>query len=258
MRIAVVLKQVPELTEEVAIAADGKDVDRDSLTYKLNEFDDHALEEALQLKEAGGAEVVAVTLDVLDADQILYGAIAKGVDRAVKVTGDTEDVRTNRAAAALLAPALKEIAPDLVLTGVQAADDLDGQIGVLLAAALGWPHASVITHVEPDSGGRTVRMSQEFSGGTVAHLEADLPVVLGVQAARAMPRYAPITKIRQAMQSGKLGTAAAPAAGDVPAPEVRAFRAPESGGGASMLDGAPAEAAEKLVALLRERGLVQA
>lgn len=257
MRIAVLLKQVPDVVEELVVAPDGKDLERSGLTYRLNEFDDYALEEALQLKGTGPTEVVALALDGDEVEQSLYTAIAKGADRAVKVTGAPAEARPDRAGALMLAAALRPLEADLILTGVQAPDDLDGQTGVLVAATLGLPHVSVVNGIALDPSGKKVAVTQEFSGGLVAHLEADLPVVLGVQAARAAPRYASITRVRQAMSTAKLETVAV----DVPpspAGEPRRLFKPEAAGHAEMLDGGPQQAADKLIALLRERGLVKA
>lgn len=265
MRIAVLLKPVPDIVEELEIAADGKDLERADLKYRLNEFDDYALEEALQLKASGGAgvppggsEVVALALDGDESDQILCTALAKGADRAIKVTGAPPDARSNRAGALMLAAALRPLEADLVLAGVQAPDDLDGQVGVLVAAALGLPHVSVVNGIALDASGRKAAVTQEFSGGLVAHLEADLPVVLGVQAARAEPRYAPIARVRAAMSSGKLETVAVDAPSSPPAGELRRLLKPEAAGHAEMIEGAPDAAAETVVTILRERGLVKA
>lgn len=248
MKIIVLLKQVPDIVEEIEIAPDGKDLVRDDLKYRLNEFDDYALEEALLLKASAGAEVIALALDAEEADQILYTAIAKGVDRAIKVTGDAASPRV---AALRLAEAVRGLGADLVLCGVQAPDDLEGQLAPLVGAALGWPHANVVSGLEV--AGSTLKVTQEFSGGLVAHLEGELPVVLGVQASREAPRYAPITRVRQAMQSGKLETVAATT---VTAPEVtlRRLAKPESSGHAEMIEGSVEEIAERIAALLRERG----
>ena len=96
----------------------------------------------------------------------------------------------------------KDNPADLVITGVQAPDDLDGQLPPALAAHLGEPHASVVVSVEPV--GDKVRVRQEFSGGRGADLEMTLPAVVGLQASRQTPRYAPVSKVRQAMQAGGL------------------------------------------------------
>ena len=255
MHIAVVLKQVPDLVEELDIDSGGKDIDRSFVKMKINEFDDHALEQAVLLKESSGAKVTAVAVAADGIDQVLYAAKARGADRAVKVEAGDELLDSRRAASAI-AEAIKQLECDLVLTGVQAADDLFGQAAPFIAAALGWPHVSVVSGVE--AGGSTVRVHQEYSGGRMATLEVDLPAVLGVQAAPQPPRYVPVTKLRQAMASGALETVSA-AAGPAPVgATVSGLAKPESGRGAEMLAGSAAEVADKLAALLAERGLVRA
>ena len=87
MRIVVVLKQIPDLVEEFEIDGDGTDIDRDFLTFLLNEFDNHALEEALLIKDATGATVDVVSLDDAEVDQALFTALAKGADNAIKLVG---------------------------------------------------------------------------------------------------------------------------------------------------------------------------
>src|SRR5258708_19777470 len=87
MRIVVPLKQVPDLVEELELNDDGTDVDREFLKFVTSEWDEQALEEALLVKEATGAEVVVVGFDDPDVDMTLYTALAKGADRAAKLTG---------------------------------------------------------------------------------------------------------------------------------------------------------------------------
>ena len=254
MHIAVVLKQVPDLVEELEIDSSGTDIDRSFLKMKLNEFDDHALEQAVLLKEASGATVTALALDADGIDQVLYAAIARGADKAVKVAAG-EGPYGSREAAVALAAAVRSTGADLVLTGVQAADDLFGQTAPFLAAELGWPHVSVVSGVE--AAGAAVRVKQEYSGGRMALLEVDLPAVVGVQAAPQPPRYVPISRLRQVMAAGPLESLAA-AAGAAPAGSaVVALAAPEKAGGAEMLAGSPEQVAERILALLGERGLVR-
>ena len=254
MHIAVVLKQVPDLVEELEIDSGGKDIDRSFVKMKLNEFDDHALEQAVLLKESGGAKVTAVALAADGIDQVLYAAKARGVDAAIKVDAGEEMLDSRRAASAL-AEAIKELGPDLVLTGVQAADDLFGQTAPYLAAALGWPHVSVVSGVE--LAGDKVHVHQEYAGGRTATLELDLPAVIGVQAAPQPPRYVPVTKLRQAMASGPLQSASAAPGVAASGVTVTGVAKPEVGQGAEMLAGSAAEVAEKIAALLGERGLVR-
>jgi len=247
------MKAVPDLVEEIELTPDETDIDREFLKFVLNEWDSQALEEALLLKDATGAEVVAVGLaDDPDIDQALYTAIAKGADAAVKISGG-EGTRTGERAA-LFAGYLSSEPADLVITGVQAADDLDGQLPPMLAAHLGLPHVSVVVGIEASGDGVTVR--QEFAGGRFHELRLSTPAVLGVQAARQAPRYAPISRIRQAMQAGGLRAAEATAA-PVTGLTVRRMYRPEAAGHAEMLTGDADEVAGQIADLLRGRGLVR-
>jgi len=255
VHIAVILKQVPDLVEEVEVDSTGTDLDRDSVKWKLNEFDDHALEQAVLLKEGAGAEVTAVALEADGVDQVLYAAIARGVDRAVKVS--TANARTDApAAAAALAGVLADMGVELVLTGVQAVDDLHGQLAPTLATRLDWPHVSVVSGVSLED--HKARVQQEYSGGRMATIEVDLPAVLGVQAAPRPPRYVPISRLRQVMASAQLASVAAAAEPPGLGSTVTRLAAPAQGEGAEMLEGRPEAVAERIVALLRERGLVEA
>lgn len=253
MHIVVPLKQSPDLVEEIELNADGDDIDRDSVKLQTSEWDDQALEEALCLKDAAGAQVTVVTTDGGEADQVLFTALAKGADRAIKLTGRFPARIDHHALATVLGEAIRGLGADLVLTGVQSVEDLDGQVSVLLAATLGLPHVSVVTGV--DVRGDTVEVKQEYSGGVMAELAVKLPAVIGIQAARQAPRYAPVSKVRQIQKTATLEEiAAAPASGGAGIKIRRVFK-PQAAGHAEMIEGEPEEVAAKIVALLRERGL---
>lgn len=257
MRIAVPIKQVPDLVEELELSSDGTDIEREFLKFVVNEFDDYALEEAILIKEANGAEVVVVAFDDPDVDQTLFAALAKGADRAVKLTGSGAHegwVGTHRRATAL-ASWLGGQGVDLVLTGVQAADDLDGQLAAILGAKMGVAHVSVAVEVDAKDGSARVR--QEFSGGAGADLEIPLPAVVGVQSARQAPRYVPITRIRQAMQAGGITTDAVPAAVEEGGLAIRRLYPPESSGHAEMLSGSPEDIAARIIEVLRAKGVLK-
>jgi len=255
MEIVVPVKMVPDLVEELEVDAEGRDLDRSFLKLRLNEFDEHAVEEALLLKERHGGRVAVVALDTAEVDEALYTCLAKGADRAIKVPGDFAAGVSSHAAAAALASVIRGLPHDLILTGVQAADDRDGQVGILLAEALGLPHVSVVSGVEP-VGERAVTARQEYAGGVMAEFEVDLPCVLGIQAAREAPRYAPVSKVRQVMKTVTLEEV--PAAGELPGPGSTVVRLarPERGGGAQVLEGSPEEVADRLVSILRDKGFV--
>ena len=247
MNIIVPIKQVPDLVEELEIASSGKELDTEWLKYKLNEFDDHALEEALILKDNEGAHVTAIALDSEDIDKALYAAAAKGADRVIKVTGAGEQPSSHEAAKAL-ANVIQSMDYDMIFTGVQAVDDRDGQIAILLAHYLDKNHISVVTGVEPS--GDKVVVHKEYGGGLVAEFEAKMPVVLGIQAASQTPRYVPVAKVRRAMRSTDLEEMSA---GDVSVnsgSSVSKMFKPESGSGAEMISGSAEDIAAKIKSLI--------
>ena len=257
MRIVVLMKAVPDLVEEIELTAAETDIDREYLKFVLSEWDAQALEEALLVKDASAAQVVAVGLaGDPDIEQALYTAIAKGADGAVLIAGPVaEGTGQTGSRAALIAGYLASEPADLVITGVQAADDLDGQLVPMLAAHLGLPHVSVVVAIE--AAGDAVTVRQEFAGGRSHELKVATPAVVGVQAARQAPRYASISRIRQAMQAGGLREVSAEPVAAGPAPVIRRMYRPVQTSHAQMLTGSTEEVADKIADLLRARSLVR-
>jgi electron transfer flavoprotein beta subunit len=257
MNIIVPVKQVPDLVEELEINSEGTDLEREWLKFKMNEWDESALEEALQLKELHGGTVTVLTVATGDVDELLYTCVARGADQVAKIVGDFDEHHDSHSAARALAAAIREQPYDLILTGVQAADDLDGQVGVLLATYLGLPHISVVSGIEVEPLTRTATVHQEYAGGIMATFEVDLPAVLGVQASRAIPRYAPVSRVRQAMKTASIEEidATTPAGAGI---TVRRMFKPESTEHAEMLEGDTDEIVDRLIDILRERGVWRA
>ncbi len=250
MNISVPIKLVPDLVEELEINEDGTDLERDFLSYKINEFDDHAIEEALQLKEAHGGSVCVIAIEREETDKALYTALAKGADKAIKVTGVDEAASSHEIAKAMC-QALDTVDYDVILTGVQAADDRDGQLGVLLANYLGIPHVSVVSDISVS--GDTLTLHKEYAGGVMARFEVTPKVVLGVQAARQTPRYAAVSRVRQVMKEAELSEIAADATDVSAGSSVRRMSTPEKGEGAKMLEGSADEVADRIAELLKEK-----
>jgi len=253
MNVIVPIKQVPDLVEELEINEEGTDLNRDAVKYKINEFDDHALEEALQLKAEAGGTVTVLALDGDETDKMLYTAIAKGADKGVKVTGDFSVGVASHVAAKAMANVIGAMSHDLILTGVQAVDDRDGQMGVLLANYLGAPHVSVVTGVKTD--GNKAVVNKEYSGGMMAEFEVDLPAVLGIQAARETPRYVAVSRVRQVTKEAALEEVEAGNVAIEVGSNVRRMMKPEKGSRAEMIEGSPEEIADKIIAMMKEKGL---
>jgi electron transfer flavoprotein beta subunit len=256
MNIAVLAKQVPDLVEGLEIDASGKALDPDSLRYILSETDDHALEEALLIKERVGGRVEVFSLEVGEVREALYAALAKGADRAVLAQTEGEVRLDNHTLARIFAALLGRGSYDLVLTGVRAIDDLDGSLGGLLAGYLGLPYVGLVRKVEIASDSATAVVEKEYPGSYAAELEVRLPAVLGIQAAEQPPRYVPVSRLRQVMKTAKVEEQAA-SLPDVLPVAVERLSQPEEGAGATMLSGNPEEIARQIVDLLSERRLVR-
>lgn len=251
MNIIVPIKLVPDLVEELEINSAGTDLDREWLKMKLSEFDDHAMEEALLMKDDQGANVIAIALASDDIDKALFAAAAKGADKLIKVTG-VEGNSTHEAAKAM-ANVIKNMEYDIVMTGVQAVDDRDGQLAVLLAHYLGVPHVSVVTGVV--ASGSSVSVLKEYGGGMVAEFEVSTPVVLGIQAARETPRYVPVAKVRRAMKGSTIDEMDAGDLGVDVGSSVSKMYKPDTGSGANMIDGSAEDQAGKIVEILTQKGI---
>jgi len=254
MKIAVPIKFVPDLVEELNIDSNGTALDTSWLRLIINEFDDHALEQAILLKERGGADVIVVGTEAEGLDDFLFTAAAKGADRLFKLTGDFGGGLNNHASARILAELFREIQPDLILTGVQAHNDLDGSVGPLLAEYLGMPFVGYISGVT--SSGDKVIIRKEYPGGIIAEMEVKLPAVLGIQAAEQPPRYVAYSKIRQVMGTAKIEERSIPGADSNGSAAVSRMFQPEPAQRATILEGSPEETADKIVSIFKELGVL--
>jgi electron transfer flavoprotein beta subunit len=250
--IAVALRVAPKAGDELEVDASGTDIDRDLVDMVISDFDDQALEEAVLIKEATGATVTAVGLNGEGVEQALRVAFARGADRVVLVDAGEIDPYDSRTAALAFGAAVRELAPDLVLVGVQTPYDLFGQTAPVMAVDLGWPQASVVVGITVADG--TARVVQEYAGGRLAVLGLPLPAVVGVQSASSPPRYVSMGRLRQAMTEARAETIQVSVVAQAGAPALVSLARPEPQTHATMLEGDAEEMAAKILAVLRERG----
>jgi electron transfer flavoprotein beta subunit len=250
MKIVVAIKQVPERDAQIRIDAAGKWIDESSLQYALNEPDAYALEEALQLKEQHGGEVIVFSAGPERVASALREALAKGADRAVHIVCDDLDARDALGVARLLAAAIEPEAPDLVLTGLQSEDLGQGQTGVILAELLGLPHASLILHVEKTETG--LKVKRELEEGWFQFVELPTPALLTMQSGGSKLRYATLMGIKRAKSKElRLLTAAELAVDAAPVAVLEQVLLPRKQKSTQMLPGTAKEAAAALVEKLQ-------
>lgn len=253
MNIVVAIKHIPSIADDLPVK--GNNVDFDSVDFVLNEWDEHSIEQAVLIKEAVGGTVTVIGVDLIgELDNALHLALAKGADKVVKITAD-DPAADSHMQAKWLAEAIRGMSPDLVFAGVQASNDLDGQIGPMIAAYLDMPYIGGTSAIEVSNGTATV--SKEFPGGVGMKYAVTLPFVAGVQSAPKPPRYAPVSKVRQMAQTATVEKVAPSGVADVRERPLRLLKMapPVATGHAEMIEGSPKEVAAKIVELLKSKGL---
>ena len=259
MEILVCVKRVPDSAEnEIAVAPGGADIKRDDLVYSVNEWDNYAVEEAIQIAERDGGNVTVVSVGDSEAEEVVRREMAMGAGQGLLLTDAAFEGSDGLGIAKILAAAVRKGSYDLVLTGAQA-DDGAGQVGGMLAALLDWPYASVVNKIEVKD--KSLRIGREIEGGTQEISDIETPCVLSIQTGINEPRYVGIRGIRKVasveipvMDAGALGIdASAVGAGGAKVKRADYF-VPQAGAGAEMLEGSTEELAAKVVELLKARG----
>ena len=263
MKVLVTVTEVAEAEDDFEIS--GTSIDERYLEYDLNEWDDYAIEEAVQLAELHPEiEVVSATIGPDRCEETIRMALAKGVDRAVRVWDDAleaAEVLDVQTKAAILGSIVEDEEPDIVFTGVQASDDLFGATGVALADEIDYGWAAVVNGFEYDDEG-TAEVHRELEGGVEELTTVDLPAVFTIQTGINEPRYASLRGIRQAQAKPIDTKALADLDVDPEAVEgrltLREMYEPEAEGDVEVFEGAPGETAAQLAEVLRDRGVGEA
>jgi len=260
MEILVCIKRVPDTSEnEIQINGTGTDIERNDLVYSVNEPDNYAVEEALQIVAHAGGHVTVVTVGGEEDEEILRREMAMGATRGILISDDRFRGSDGRGLAAILRAFVRTGHYDLILTGVQA-DDGCAQLGGMLAAMLDYPFASLVTSIEVLES-RKLKIAREIEGGNKEINAIDLPCVLSIQTGINEPRYVGMRGIRQVasvpiptLDAAALGVETEPV-GAVAAKVKRVgYFVPPVGKGAEILAGNREEVVEKLMDLLKAKG----
>ncbi len=254
MKIAVLMKRVPDTASVFKIGSDSKSIDLAGLKYVISPYDEYALEEAIKTREAGKAtEVVVVTMGTEGAQETIRTALAMGADRAVFVKDDATKNFTSRGAAEALAAALKTESPELVFAGKQAVDDDASQVPERVAELMGIPHASVVSKF--DLNGTKATVVREIEGGHY-EIEVPLPALFTIEKGINSPRYPTLPNIMKAKKKeikeltlGGLGLDGAALSSQL---QVESMALPRQDRLAKILDGDTSERVKKLLGILKE------
>lgn len=259
MEILVCVKRVPDTAEnEFELNSEGNDLDRDDLVYSVNEWDNYAVEEAIQIVENVGGSVTVVTVGDDEAEEVLRREMAMGANNGVLLSDDAFEGSDGRGIAAILKAEVEKGNYDLILTGAQA-DEGAGQVGGMLAAMLDYPYASLVNKIEPADA--KIKVGREIEGGNQEMNEIELPCVLSIQTGINEPRYVGIRGIRKVAGveipvKGAADLGVDPGSvGEAGAKTKRVdYFVPDLGDGAEMLEGSTDEIIEKLIEKLKAKG----
>src|SRR2546423_5553846 len=196
MKIVVLMKQVPNRDAILRVNREEKWIEEGDLSFEVNESDGYALEEALRLREKKGGEVIVCSLGPARVKSVIKDALARGADRAIHVVGEGLEHIGPYATAKILADAIREEQPEMVLTGLQSDDYGFAQTGVILAEVLGLPHATIV--IEIDAGRDELRVKRELESGWYQWYTMPKPALLTIQSGISQIRYATLKGIMAA------------------------------------------------------------
>ena len=260
MEILVCVKRVPDTAEnEIEVNSSGSDIERDDLVYSVNEWDNYAVEEAIQIRDKVGGSVTVVTVGDEEAEEVLRREMAMGADAGIHLCDDAFEGSDGKGIATILKAAIDKGNYDLILTGALA-DGGAGQVGGMLAAMLDLPYASVVNSIESIDDTK-LKIGREIEGGNQEMNEIDLPCVLSIQTGINEPRYVGIRGIRKVasldipvQSAADLDLAADSIGADGAAVKRLNYFVPELGEGAEILEGSTEEIVDKLIDLLKAKG----
>ena len=263
MEILVCVRRVPDTSEnEIELNTARNDIERDDLVYSVNEPDNYAVEEALQIVTKNGGNVTVVTVGGEDDEEILRREMAMGAHHGVLISDEAFEGSDGKGVATTLKSYVQKNRYDLILTGVQAEDGA-AQVGGMLAAMLDYPFASLVTAIEVLDG-KKLKITREIEGGNKEVNEIDLPCVLSVQTGINEPRYVGMRGIRQ-VASVPIPTFGVseldidPDAVGKDAAKVKRldYFVPALGKGAEVMKGSREQNIDELIGLLQTKGGLQ-
>lgn len=261
MKILVCLKQVPNQDARLDVNAEGTWIKEEGIKFETNDYDTYALEEALRMKDAAGeGEVVVVSIGPDRVTQSLRTALGMGADRAVHVKDPAVAGSDALGVAKVLAAVAKEESPDVVLMGLMADDDNEAAVGPMMAELMGIPHTTAVMSVEKQDG--ALRCERELEGGALEVCDLPTPCLITVQTGINQVRYASLKGIMAAKKkkidaktaeelglAGQVGVEAARA-------KIEKIYTPPKAEGAEMIEGSTDEVVQKLVAKIKELGVL--
>ncbi len=263
MKILIVVKQTPDSTTRIKIAADGSDIDRAGVKMVVNPFDEFAIELAAQLrgKRSDVEQITALTIGPASAAEVLRTALAVGADDGIHLQDEQFAALDDLQRAAVIASVVKDKGFDLIITGKQEIDHDAGHTGPALGELLDWPHVGAITKFELSDDGASFSASRRIEGAEEL-VEAPLPAVVTIEKGLVEMRYPPLPALMKAKKKPVQTLSAADVpdfaavVGGLGGAKMHDLQPPPERPPGKIIDGEPDEAAKELVRLLRDEAKV--
>lgn len=256
MKLLVCIKQVPDMESKFRIGADGLWYERSDLAWRMNEYDEYGVEQAVQLKEQTGADVTVLCIGPDQVKETMKKALAMGCDRGVHIVDNNSQLKDPFEIASMIAEFAGDKNFDLIFTGMQSQDRGSAQVGVMVAELLSVP--AVTTIVDFAFSGGKITVKRELEGGVKAKVETTLPALVTCQLGLNTPRYPTLPNIMKAKKKELLTIAEGDLRQTGALQETVKIEFPQKKIGGLFLEGEVADIADRLIRILKEKIVVPA
>lgn len=255
MNILVCIKQVPDMESKFKVAAEGTWYDNQDLAWRMNEYDEYAVEQAVQLREkVAGADLTVLSIGSEKVKETMKKALAMGCDRGAHVADDQAWNKEPYQIAAIIAEFARDKNFSVIFTGMQSQDRGSGQVGILVAEMLGM--ASVSTVVDFTYSDGVIEAKRELEGGIKAKVRVQTPAVVTCQLGLNTPRYPTLPNIMKAKKKELISFPVADLLKVEPRMATEKMFFPEKKGGGIILEGEAGELADRLISILKDKTTV--
>lgn len=252
MKILVCIKQVPDMESRFKINAEQNWYDRSDLAWRMNEYDEYAVEQAVRLKEqVSGSELTVLSIGRSQVQETMKKALAMGCDRGVHIVDEEAHRKEPFEIASIITEFAREQKYDLIFTGMQSQDRGSAQVGVLVAELLGLP--SITTIIEFSFADGTITAKRELEGGIKAVVTTGLPALVTCQLGLNVPRYPTLPNIMKAKKKEFLSIAVETLYQVAPRQEVVGIALPEKKGSGLVLEGDIPALVDQLMKILKDK-----
>ncbi len=252
MKILVCIKQVPDMESKFKVNSESDWYDSGDLAWRMNEYDEYAVEQAVQLKEQeADADLTVLCVGPDRVKETMKKALAMGCDRGAHLQDDEFYKKEPMQIAAIIAEYARDKNFDVIFTGMQSQDRGSGQVGVLLAEMLEMP--SITTVIDFVFEGGEIKVKRELEGGVRAKVKTSIPAVLTCQLGLNTPRYPTLPNIMKAKKKELVTTPASDYLNVESRQRTASMYFPEKKGGGLVLEGDIADLTDQLIKILKEK-----